>query len=392
MYQQFQQGTIGEIKPKKVDIIWNSTLVCIWDCEICCVNAVAVSRKGNDIYIFDPGRKTRNIIPFQQDSGSIYDQAKVFREHSGLELSYEGKLRVLDHLSGFFPKLDFSGGDPLSVHENWKIMEIASGRFGRSQITLTATGAGLKGYNPEEIAPYIGELNFTYDSPDHDGGETRPDGYASGNLKRAAEFVQHGVKTRGECPLSVYNCGDEVLRRIYQNLHDAGVNKLLIMRLFPSGRGKLRQKDIPTPQQYRHAIAVLREEEARLGGPQVKLQCALKFFDNSSVEVNPCDLMEESFGLMADGTLLASPWAIDSVGRPLSDEWVLGNLAETPLSNLLRTEKASEYQRRLNENHGHCKIFSFFNSRKPRIMDRIFDTADPLYVNKEEEIASRTAL
>lgn len=383
MNSEFNGTSQINVKPiQKVDIIWNITLVCIWDCEICCVNAIVASRKGDKIYIFDPGQKKRDIIPFVQNSGSIYDQAYAYREAQGLELNFESKLRILDHLEGFLPKLDFSGGDPLSVRENLRVMEIASQRFGRGQITLTATGAGLKGYDPAEVGPLIGELNFTYDSPYHDGGENRPDGYAVGNLRRAAQFARLGVKTRGECPLTLQNIADDTLKLIYRNMHDQGIDKLLIMRLFPVGRGEFRSEDIPTPAQYRRAINVLREEEARLGGPVVKLQCALKFFDNQSMQANPCDLMAESFGLTANGTLLTSPWAVDRHGRPLSDEWVLGNLAQTPLKELLESEKAHEYQQRMNENHGHCKIFTFFHSKKQRVMDRIFDTADPLYLSE----------
>jgi hypothetical protein len=57
---------------------------------------------------------------------------------------------------------------------------------------------------------------------------------------------------------------------------------------------------------------------------------------------------------------------------------VIGNLAETRLSQLLATEKAQAYQRRLDENFGHCKIFTFFQSTKSNPVDRIFDRADPL--------------
>jgi hypothetical protein len=93
--------------------------------------------------------------------------------------------------------------------------------------------------------------------------------------------------------------------------------------------------------------------------------------------------MWESFGLMANGTLLSSPWAVNGIGQPLHEAWVLGNLAETNLRDILNSPKAKEYQRRLDENFGHCKIFAFLNSKLDRPLDRIFDKTDPLYIHRE---------
>ncbi len=93
--------------------------------------------------------------------------------------------------------------------------------------------------------------------------------------------------------------------------------------------------------------------------------------------------MTESFGLTPDGTLLASPWAIDGRGRPMHDAFVLGNLATTPMQAILQSEKVRAYMPRLDENIGHCKIFTFFHSTKSDPVDRLFDNADPLYTGKK---------
>jgi MoaA/NifB/PqqE/SkfB family radical SAM enzyme len=370
----------------KVDIIWNVTLVCPWDCQICCVDAVHVTKRQGTITMRSQALSTTEQLPMT-GKGNHFEQAMKKRQEQGLELDLAGKLRVIEHLRGerFLPKIDFSGGDVMVAGENFEVMKHASSVFGRDQITLTATGAGLFQYNVEEIAPHIGELNFTYDSPSYDGRQSRPAGYASGNLRKAAQFAKAGVLTRGECPLTVHNIEDEPLRQLYRNLHEAGINKLLLMRLFPVGRGHFQAENVPSPAQYRRAIQVLRDMEAMYGFPTVKLQCALKFFDKQDMQENPCDLVRESFGLQANGTLLTSPWAVGAHSQALHDAWVLGNLSTTPLADLLATEKAQEYYRRQNENFGHCKIFAFLTSRRERPMDRIFDTVDPLAKNALEE-------
>jgi MoaA/NifB/PqqE/SkfB family radical SAM enzyme len=364
----------------KVDIIWNMTLVCPWDCKECCVDAVHVMRKHGRILVKTAGLSNVEVMSDLQGTGTIFDQVLKARQQRGLELNLSDKRKVLEHLEGFKAKVDFSGGDVLVVAENYLVLQEAAERLGRDQITLTATGAGLARYNVSDIAPFIGELNFTYDNISPQGNETRPAGYAVGNLKKATLFAKAGVRTRAECPLSRQNIDEKILRQIYLDVHHAGVQKLLLMRLFPVGRGMLRASDIPTAREYKNTILILREMEAKYGFPVLKLQCALKFFDDQSTTANPCDLVSESFGLMADGTLLSSPWAVNSIGQPLDDAWILGNLAESSLRDILDSQKAKEYRHRLNENFGHCKIHAFINSKQIRPLDRIFDKTDPLYV------------
>ncbi|MHC4260667.1 MAG: hypothetical protein ACYSTF_09710, partial [Planctomycetota bacterium] len=187
---------------KRIDITWNITLICPWDCDICCVDAVHVTRRNGHIRLRSETLEKEERLASPPNGRTIYDQAMKLRQHQGLELDFIQKIRVLDHLDGYLPKIDFSGGDPLAARENLTVMQIAAQRFGREQITLTSTGAGLTKCDPGEIAPFIGELNFTYDSPYRRGNGNRPVGYAYGNLRKAARFVQAGVKARGECPLS----------------------------------------------------------------------------------------------------------------------------------------------------------------------------------------------
>jgi MoaA/NifB/PqqE/SkfB family radical SAM enzyme len=365
---------------RKVDLIWNTTRVCPWDCEICCVDAIQPKKSGDKIAIHSAGLSDR--FPRKAGSRNIFEQALAHLQERKIELDFAGKIRVLDHLDGYRVKIDISGGDPLCVAENLEVLKIAAERFGREQLTLTATGAGLLKYEPVQLADKIGELNFTYDNVTVGGNANRPGGYADGNLKVAQRFRRAGVPTRAECPLSVHNISEAVMQRLYLNLHEAAVDKLLLMRLFPVGRGVFRADDIPSDEQYRAAITYFRKLQAEFGRPVVKLQCALRYFDDSNLDLNPCDLGRESLGLMPDGTLLASPWAYDGKGGPLGSEWVLGNLAEQKLSDILATDKARYFLTHLDDNFGHCKIFAWRHSKRRDPLERIFDTTDPLY-NKQ---------
>ncbi|MFO1078013.1 MAG: hypothetical protein U1E73_09865 [Planctomycetota bacterium] len=192
------------------------------------------------------------------------------------------------------------------------------------------------------------------------------------------------MKTRAECPLTQHNIQPAILTQIYLDLHSAGIDKLLVMRLFPSGRGAGIAASVPSAQQYREAIALLRALQDTHGFPKIKLQCALKHIEGTAGGENPCDMVRESFGLMASGLLLASPWAIGPHGSPLDDAWVLGNLATTHLSQILTSERAQRFANRLDENLGHCKLHAFVNAANADPIERMLAKADPLYRQPNE--------
>lgn len=363
----------------KYDIIWNVTAVCGHDCGVCCVSATHTKQKNGMVLISTPELDRYEAIPADPTLGNLYDQALKYRQDQGLELTYEQKLLVLDHLADHRVQLDLSGGDVLSPRrEGSRLLAAASSRLGKDAITLTATGSGLVNADVDEIAGMIKELNFTFDGTPDPDNPLRPANYAVGNLRKAKAFASAGVLTRAECPLSAQNLEPDALTRIYLQLRDAGIGKLLLMRLFPSGRGDLVREAIPNNAQYKRAIAVLRTLEAEVGGPEVKLQCALRWLEGPS-QVNPCDAITESFGLDWTGTLLGSPWAISKNGKPVDDAWVMGNLVESSLTEILASEKVRRMQRRASENHGSCKFFAWVHGTSKNSEDRIFENSDPLY-------------
>jgi MoaA/NifB/PqqE/SkfB family radical SAM enzyme len=363
----------------KLDIIWNTTMVCGWNCAACCVAATHVKQKNGLVFISTPELDRYEEIPADPGAGNIFDQALQHRQARGLELTFEQKLQVLDNLAGHRVQVDLSGGDVLSPRkEGTRLLDAAVSKLGRHALTLTATGSGLAHADVKDVAKKIKELNFTFDGTPDPDNPLRPATYAATNLRKAKQFAAEGVITRAECPLSAQNLEPAALERIYLQLRDAGIDKFLLMRLFPSGRGEFVREAIPTNLQYKRAIATLRSIEAEYGGPEVKLQCALRWLEGPSV-VNPCDAITESFGLMWDGTLLGSPWAISKSGRPVDQAWVLGNLAENTLTEILASEKVERLRSRAAENHGSCKMFAWFHGSSKNSEDRMFEDSDPLY-------------
>ncbi|CAM4376670.1 putative heme d1 biosynthesis radical SAM protein NirJ1 [Yersinia intermedia] len=370
-----------DIKKRKVDVIFNTTLVCPWDCEICCVDAVHVGKVGNDIFIKHNNLEVIETFPDDMSDMSIYEQAAMRRVERGEELSLEDKKKIIDNLSGYDAKIDISGGDALVLKDNFDLLGYASEKLGKNNVTLTATGLGTSKVDIKQVAELISEYNFTFDAASLKDIANRPNGYSMGNLKRAGRFVELGCKTRAELPLTTDIISREHLERLYLKLNEYNIDKLLIMRLFPVGRGTTKIDKIPSREEYLLAIDILKEMENKYHTPVVKLQCALRNIVPSDVDKNPCDMLSESFGITPDGKLLASPWAYSCGGKVLHDCWELGDIVQNRLEVLLSGDKAQRYYRRLEENKGHCKLFSFINSNKINPEDRLFDSADKLHCN-----------
>lgn len=377
------------------DFIWNITLVCPWDCEFCCTDSVHVTKSNGENIIFEQGLSKKLYIknneyyennPAYQAILSSdlkvtkYDLALMNRQERGFEIAFHEKLAILKNLSNAKVEIDFAGGDPLSCYENFLIIKSAAERFGRSCISITSTGFSIYRYGIETVANIIGKFEFTFDENSKLPPAHRPKGYNASNIKFAEMFSKYGVKTKAQLPIHEGNIDVKVIDSIYLSLAGANIDELLLMRTFPVGRGMsyILRKGMYDQDDYKKVIERYRILENKYGGPHVRLQCALKSLEGVKFEENPCDLMRTSYGINPRGNLLLSAWATDPKGEPLSDDFILGNLHETEFKELLDTPKAKRYFNRLDENFGHCKIFSYILSAN-KSEDALFQNNDPLY-------------
>lgn len=383
-------------KNRTYDFIWNITLVCPWNCEFCCTDSVHVKKDNKEIVLFEKGLSEKlyaKQTSFEDTDAyerilsdglkvTKYDIALKDRQKRGKEISYENKISVLHNLKNNNVEIDFAGGDPLSCYENFLVIKEASSLFGKKNVSITSTGFSIKRYGVATISKVIGEYEFTLDEINNEAPSHRPNGYNESNLLYAKEFSKLGVKTKAQLPIHNDNSSKGSIEGIYLSLAEAGIDELLLMRTFPVGRGRifLLKNGMHLKEDYMKIIETYRELEAKYSGPRLRLQCALKKLDAKPPKTNPCDLMRESYGINPRGNLLLSAWATNDIGEPLSDDFVLGNLHETQFKDLLETPKALRYFKKLDDNYGHCKIFSYIFSANQTAED-MFKENDPLYTS-----------
>lgn len=364
---------------KKLDIIWNVTRICGYYCSICCVDAIQVIKKKNQLVLISGLHKEKTEYMPATEESNIYVEAGKELAKNRRELFFEEKLQVLDNLRGMDVKIDFSGGDPLLLPDTAVLIRKTAELFGKDNVTLTSTGMGLLKVQSQDVIPYIGELNFTYDAPHVKHLQYRERGYTNRGLSVIREFAKFGIKTRGEMPLSHKNINEASLRAIYEELHEANIDKLLIMRLFPSGRCS-KERFIPlTREDYLKAIVFLKELEAKYKKPKIRLQCALRHIWNPDAKENPCDMVSRSYGLTPLGKLISSPWAIGIDGEAIDPQFLLGDLSKQPIREILEGERVKHFLKRKDDNFGCCKMHAYFANPKER--DSCFQV-DPLYAKK----------
>ncbi|MCG8044455.1 MAG: radical SAM protein [Candidatus Thiodiazotropha endolucinida] len=378
-----------------IDLIWNISLVCPWDCNFCCTDAVHVrSVEGGKIELRERGLDSRVIINTAPEIGSHlkdegfrlnrYDYALIDRQRRGLELSYLEKRKVLENIQGSPVEIEFAGGDPLVCYENYLVIKYATELFGKDKISVTSTGATINRYDLFELANYVGQFEFTFDEVDEET-QVRPKSYNRSNLRIAERMAAIGVRTKAQIPLHKGNMEQKKIRILLEELKGAGVVDILLMRVFPVGRAIGRQdKWSVSSLELRTAIGHYIDMSKRLGGVRIRLQCALRYLFPNGMNENPCDAIKSSFGINWKGQLLLSAWANSNEDGVLDDVFILGDLCTQTLSEIRTSPAVIRSEKQLEKNFGHCKVFSFLYSKKVG-WDAIFDKADPLYVNDEED-------
>ncbi len=359
--EDFFDGRLG-----RIDIIWNITYLCRMDCGFCCVDAYNVDERDRKLHF----NGLEDEIKLPENGNSLIDESLKYMKENGKELTYRQKLETLEELSRYNVDIDFSGGSPLISEENFNLIRKASDNI-RGEISVTDIGPSISKWEIDKLSESIDVLGFTYDFDGTDY-DNRPRGYNQPNLKIASRFSDRGVKTTAQLPLTRENSSRENVENIYRNLREEKIDEILLMKLFPVGRNI--NKGI-SPPDYRKAIKTYRDVED--GSVDIRLQCALKYIeiDDKSSD-NPCDMIKGSIGLTPGGRVLASPWAYGLNGEPLSEELVLGKLPEESIEEIYKKDKVQNLYKKLDNNYGHCKIFSFIENGQS--IDDLFKE-DPLY-------------
>ncbi len=297
-----------------MDVIWNLTKVCPWDCVVCSVSALHVCDTTAD-YVY------------------------LKQKEEGKELTLAEKLIVLKSLVDRDFSIDFSGGDPLYYNEDFRIVEQATRWLPSQKISVSMTGSNLTDAKLE-LLKKVGAVEFTLDNLLGTENPFRPRGYNLASMMAMKKCIAVGIKVRAITVLYQTTISQENLEDVYHWLCESAISEWELLRFYPVGRSVELSRLTPSNSEYLSTMKFLRGLH---GSTKIFFQHSLRILK----EGIKCPAVVESIGILPGGEVTACAWAMDDNTRPFK-EFYLGKLPEDDLGEIIdRARRIPEYSERV---------------------------------------------
>jgi MoaA/NifB/PqqE/SkfB family radical SAM enzyme len=294
-----------------MDVIWNLTRACPWNCAICCVSGLYVC--------------------------GATDFQSILKE-SSRELALAEKLTVLKILADKDFGIDFSGGDPLYYNEDFRVVEQATYWLPSRKIGVSMTGSKFTD-TKLNLLKKVGVVEFTLDNLPETENLFRPRRYNFASMIAMKKCVAAGIKTRAVTVLYSATMSEKNLENVYRWLCENSIPEWELLRFYPVGRAAKFVDIMPSNQEYLMTMKFLR---GLRGFTKILFQHSLRILEKTI----KCPAIVDSIGILPDGQVIACAWAIDENCRPFKG-FRLGKLPEDDLDEILeKALKNSEYSER----------------------------------------------
>jgi len=310
-----------------MDVIWNLTKACPWDCEICSVSAI-------------------HVCPTIEES--VYSGEKDSKK----ELTLYEKLSVLRILVNNNFEIDFSGGDPLYYDEDLRVVEQATRWLPKSKIVISMTGSKITS-SKINLLKKVSIVEFTVDNFLDGKNPFRPRGYNRASFLAMKMCVESGVSVRAVTVLYSYTISKTNLRNIYNWLSENGVLEWELLRFYPVGRASRFLKLIPSYSKYLEMMEFLCKLN---GSTKIFFQHSLNMLEKNGT----CPAIKESIGILPGGEVVLCPWAMDCNTKPLKG-FELGKLPDDDLDGII--SKAGSRLRCLGDGRC-CRVLNYLERLK----------------------------
>lgn len=290
-----------------MDVIWNLTRVCPWNCAICCVSAF-----------------------YAHDANKRFSRATKKEKYK--ELNLFEKLRALRILAERNFEIDFSGGDPLYYDEDFQVVEQATYWLPSKKISVSMTGSELS-KKKIDLLKRVGVVEFTLDNLPESENKFRPSGFNLSSMRAMKKCVAAGVNVRAVTVLYPSIMPRNNLEDIYYWLCDNKVPEWELLRFYPVGRAIDFVDITPSSEDYLKTISFLKNLR---GFTRVFFQHSLKILEGDL----KCPAVVDSIGILPNGEVIACAWALDKNCFPFRG-FYLGKLPEENLDIILDKAKSS---------------------------------------------------
>lgn len=295
---------------RKLSIIYDVTAMCPWNCSICCMGATSdKSCRGNEL--------TR------EQKLDVVRQVKELSEN------------------GYDVRVDLSGGELFTdVPAHKELLSALSSAIGREKLGISCSGYGIT----EQLAGFLGrtvhDVEMTMDVVPYRPYKLRPTGYSVAAAKAVSLLKAAGCEVGLQTVASSYNADYDNALAVYAWACANSIDNWSILRFFPSGRGAAYPEAAMTDkecEEYVHMVQNMSDTLPTLHKPEVDFHYLMP---GHKKHTDICRCVSHSIGILPNGDVVACFWALDSTTGAVDPKFLLGNVKDNSLLEILDGEKA----------------------------------------------------
>ena len=295
---------------KNLSIIYDVTTMCPWNCNICCMGATSdESCKNNELT--------------QAQKLDVVRQVK--------ELSQ----------NGYDIHIDLSGGELFTdIPAHIALISAFSSALGKNKVGVSCSGYKIDTEIAEFLAKNVNDVEMTMDIVPYRHYELRPTGYTVAAAKAVHILKSAGCKVGLQTVASSYNNTFEDALAVFAWACATGVDYWSILRFFPSGRGT----DFPEAfmsdaecEKYVKMVLDMTENCPANHKPEVDFHYLMP---GHKKYTDVCRCVRHSIGILPNGDVVSCFWALDSATGTVDPKFLLGNIKDNSLMEILNGEKA----------------------------------------------------
>ena len=297
-----------EITMKKLSIIYDVTALCPWDCAICCMGA---------------------------------SSDKACRRN---ELTQEQKLDVVRQVkdlseNGYDVRIDLSGGELFTdIPSHTELLSAFSDAIGREKVGISCSGFGITKELAEFLSRTVHDVEMTMYVVPYSPSKLRP--YSIAAAKAVPLLKAAGCRVGLQTVASSYNSSYADALAVFAWACANGVDNWSILRFFSSGRGAAYPEAAMNDarcEAYVHMVQKMTAAIPVASKPKVDFHYMMPGHEKYT---NVCRCVRHSIGILPSGDVVACFWALDGSTGAVDSKFLLGNVQNKSLLEILTGKKA----------------------------------------------------
>jgi MoaA/NifB/PqqE/SkfB family radical SAM enzyme len=221
-----------------------------------------------------------------------------------------------------------------------QLLSAFSDALGKEKVGVSCSGFGIDEDLAAFLARTVHDVEMTMDVVPNQPYPLRPRGYSIAAGKAVHLLKAAGVSVGLQTVACTYNANPADAEAVLEWMCRNGVDNWSILRFFASGRGANFPEAAMTDAQceaYVHMVQEMVNAVSAGHKPEVDFHYLMP---GHKKYTNECRCVRHSIGILPNGDVVACFWALDSNTGTIDPKYLLGNVTENSLLEILNGERA----------------------------------------------------